>query len=215
MIKFPLSTLVIILFTFKCWSQDIYVIELDPVEIIPNEQILTYSNFTKKHKEGFSEVRGPGVSDKIAIVSGFRNSEKSVIKVEGLEFFFNYEWNQDSTGFYVQPVIVKEEDSLPTANYNDFPEKYLVTNKLQNRLYIDLSTKNIILAPKERLYLGINFLENVNQETINTFNISLVYGKIQEYTYLLYPDNRKPEEILNPGKNSAGLKYTVVYKLIE
>lgn len=196
-------------------SQDMKVIELEPVEIVPNDHILVYSNFSKKHGEGLAKAIGPGVSNKIAIVSGFLNPEKSFIQLEGLEFFFNYKWDQYSSGFYVQPVVVREEDGLPMVKYTDFSEKYLVTSKLKNKLYIDLSTKEISLSPSERVYIGIKFLENVNSETPHNFNISLGNGKVYEYTYLLYPDRRRPEEVLSPGKHSAGLKYSVVYKLKE
>jgi len=201
--------------SFESNSQDMKVIELEPVEIVPNDQILVYSNFSKKHKES----KGNGYSSlarvKIAIVSGFSNPEESFIKMEGLEFFFNYDWEQDSSGFYIQPVVVREKDGLPMLNYTDFPEKYLVTGKLKNRLFIDLSTKEISIAPNERVYVGIIALENLNPKTPNTFNIVLVNGKFLESTYLLYPDGRRPEEIIKPGKHSAGLKYSVVYKLKE
>lgn len=129
--------------------------------------------------------------------------------------FFNYDWEQDSSGFYIQPVVVKEKDGLPMLNYIDFPEKYLVTGKLKNRLFIDLSTKEISIAPNERVYIGIIALENLNPITPNTYNIVLVNGKFLESTYLLYPDGRRPEEIIKPGKHSAGVKYSVVYKLKE
>ena len=188
---------------------------MNPVEVIPTDRVLVYSNFSKKHGEGLAKATGPGVSNKIAIVSGFLSPEKSFIQLEGLEFFFNYKWDQDSSGFYIQPVVVREEDGLPMVKYTDFPEKYLVTSKLKNKLYIDLSTKEISLSPNERVYIGIKFLENVNSETPHNFNISLVNGKVYEYTYLLYPDRRRPEEVLSPGKHSAGLKYSVVYKLKE
>jgi hypothetical protein len=69
----------------KSFGQDVKVIELEPVEIIPNDQILVYSNFSKKHKEN----KGNGLSSldkvKIAFVSGFSNPEKSLIQLEGLE----------------------------------------------------------------------------------------------------------------------------------
>jgi hypothetical protein len=200
--------------SFESNSQNIKVIELEPVEIIPSDQILVYSNFSKKHGDGHAKVTGPGVSNKISIVSGFLNPAKDSIQLEGLELFFNYKWDQDSSGFYVQAVMAKE-DGLPAINHTDFPEKYLVTSKLKNRLYIDLSAKSISMAPNERLLVGIKFLENLNPEIPNNFNVTLVNGKIEEYTYLLYPDGRKPEEVLGPGKHSAGLKYSVVYKLKE
>ena len=135
--------------------------------------------------------------------------------MDGLEFYFNYEWDQDSSGFYIQPVVVKEEDGMPMASYTDFPEKYLVTSKLKNSLYIDLSTKEISLPPNERVYVGIKFLENVNPKTTDIFNINAISGKILEYTYILYSDGSRPQEVVGPGKHSAGLKYSVVYKLKE
>jgi hypothetical protein len=71
------------------------------------------------------------------------------------------------------------------------------------------------MAPNERLLVGIKFLENLNPEIPNSYNITFINGKVEEYTYLLYPGGRKPEEVLGPGKHSAGLKYSVVYKLKE
>ena len=195
-------------------SQDMKVIELDPVEIVPYDQIIVYSNFSKRHQDLHAKFSGVGVS-KIATVTGFVNPKESAIELEGLELFFNYDWVQDSSGFYVLPVLVREEDGLPVGKYTDFPEKYLVTNKLENRLFIDLSSKKISLEPKERIFIGIKFLENVNPETQNNFNSTFTSGKIEEYTYLMYPDGRRPEEVLRPGKNSAGLKYSVVYKFKE
>jgi len=201
--------------SFESNSQDMKVIELEPVEIVPSDQILVYSNFSKKHRENKVEAVGPGLKGKIAVVSGFSNPEKSSIQLEGLEFFFNYDWEQDSSGFYIQPIVVREKDGLPMLNYTDFPEKYLVTGKLENRLFIDLSTKGISLSPQERVYVGFMFLENVNPKTPYIFNFTAISGKILEYTYLLYPDGRKPQEVVGPGKHSAGLKYSVVYKLKE
>lgn len=206
--------LLAILFACRAWSQDSKVVELDAVEIIPTDQILVYSNFSKRHQDLRAKFSGVGVS-KIATVTGFVNTKESTIELEGLELFFNYDWVQDSSGFYVLPVMVREEDGLPVGKYTDFPEKYLVKSKLENRLFIDLSSKKISLEPKERIFIGIKFLENVNPETQNTFNSTFISGKIEEYTYLLYPDGRKPEEVLRPGKNSAGLKYSVVYKMKE
>jgi len=204
---------IISLIGFNVFPQEIQVIELEPVEIVPNDQILVYSNFSKKHKENKFKALGPGIRGNISIVMGFLNPEKSSIQLEGLEFYFNYEWDQDSSGFYIQPVVVKEEGGFPMATYTGFPEKYLVTSKLKNRLYIDLSSKGISLSPHERVYVGIKFLENVNPETPDTFNFNAISGKIEEYTYILYSDGSKPQEVIGPGKNSAGIKYSVVYKL--
>jgi hypothetical protein len=208
-------------FCFICWltwntsfGQESKIIELDPVEIIPTDKLLVYSNFSKKHRENNSTVRGPSGSKKIATVSGFKNPEKSTIELEGLEFFFNYNWSKDSSGFYVQPVVVGE-DGLPIGGGLDFPEKYLVTSKLRNRIFIDLSSKGIRLAPDERVLIGIRFLENVNPETPNLFNITALSGRMEDSTYLLYWDGRVPEKILDSGKHSAGFKYSVVYKLKE
>jgi len=197
------------------FGQEAQVIELAPFEIIPTDKILVYSNFSKKHKENKIKAFGPGIQGKIAVVMGFLNPEKSSIQLDGLEFYFNYEWDQDASGFYIQPVVVKEEDGMPMASYTDFPEKYLVTSKLKNRLYLDLSTKEISLSPNERVYVGIKFLENVNPKTPDIFNINAISGKILEYTYILYSDGSKPQEVVGPGKHSAGLKYSVVYKLKE
>lgn len=194
--------------SFKGKCQDSLVIELDQVEIVPTDKLLIYSNFSKKHGETLTRIHG-----KTAVVMGFVNPEKLAIELEGLELFFNYEWAQDSSGFYVQPVVVKAEEGFPVATYTDFSEKYLVTSKLENRLYIDLSSKKISMVPRERLFIGIRFLENFNPEAHNTFNITFASGKITEYTYLLYSDGRKPQEIIGPGKQSAGMKYSVVYKL--
>jgi hypothetical protein len=215
MVKKIILYFIISFIGFNLFAQEIKVIELEPVEIVPSDQILVYSNFSKKHKENKAEALGSGLRGKIAIVSGFLNPEKSSIQLEGLEFFFNYDWEQDSSGFYIQPVVVREKDGLPMLNYTDFPEKYLVTGKLKNRLFIDLSTKGISLSPQERVYVGIMFLENVNPKTPYIFNFTAISGKILEYTYLLYPDGRKPQEVVGPGKHSAGLKYSVVYKLKE
>lgn len=196
------------------FGQEPQVIELAPVEIIPTDKILVHSNFSKKHREINGTVRGPSGGKKIAMLSGFKNPEKSTIELEGLEFFFNYNWTEDSSGFYIQPVVVGE-DGLPLGDRVDFPEKYLVTSKLRNRLFIDLSSKGIRLAPKERVLLGIRFLENVNPETPNKFNITALSGRMDDSTYLLYWDGRLPEKIYDSGKHSAGLKYSVVYKLKE
>ena len=197
------------------FGQEAQVIELAPVEIIPTGKILVHSNFSKKHSEINGTVRGPsGGVKKLATVSGFKNPEKSTIELEGLEFFFNYNWTEDSSGFYIQPVVVGE-DGLPLGDGVDFPEKYLVTSKLRNRLFIDLSSKGIRLAPQERVLLGIRFLENVNPETPNKFNITALSGRMDDSTYLLYWDGRLPEKIFDSGKHSAGLKYSVVYKLKE
>ncbi len=200
---------------FNLKAQEIQIIELDAVEIIPTDELLIYSNFSKKHGENKVKAFGPGIRGKIAVVMGFLNPEKSAIQLDGLEFYFNYEWDQDSSGFYIQPVVVKEEDGMPMASYSDFPEKYLVTSKLKNRLYLDLSTKAISLSPNERVYVGIKFLENVNPKTPDIFNINAISGKILEYTYILYSDGSRPQEVVGPGKHSAGLKYSVVYKLKE
>ena len=197
------------------FGQEAQVIEFAPVEIIPTDKILVYSNFSNKHSEINGTVRGPsGCVKKLATVSGFKNPEKSTIELEGLEFFFNYNWTEDSSGFYIQPVVVGE-DGLPLGDGVDFPEKYLVTSKLRNRLFIDLSSKGIRLAPQERVLLGIRFLENVNPETPNKFNITALSGRMDDSTYLLYWDGRLPEKIFDSGKHSAGLKYSVVYKLKE
>lgn len=196
------------------FGQEAQVIELAPMEIIPTDKILVYSNFSKKDREKNGTVRGPSGEKKIAMLSGFKNLEKSTIELEGLEFFFNYNWTDDSSGFYIQPVVV-EEDGLPVGDGVDFPEKYLVTSKLRNRLFIDLSSKGICLAPQERVLLGIRFLENVNPETPNKFDIIVLSGKMDDSTYLLYWDGRLPEKIYDSGKHSVGLKYSVVYKLKE
>lgn len=196
------------------YGQEAQVIELARVEIIPTDKILVHSNFSKKHREINGTVRGPSGGKKIAMLSGFKNPEKSTIALEGLEFFFNYNWTEDSSGFYIQPVVVGEDGSL-VGDGVDLSEKYLVTSKLRNRLFIDLSSKGICLAPQERVLLGIRFLENVNPETPNKFDITVLSGRMDDSTYLLYWDGRLPEKIYDSGKHSAGLKYAVVYKLKE
>ena len=199
---------------FNLIAQEIQIIELDAFEIIPTDKILVYSNFSKKDRKKNGTVRGPSGGKKIAMLSGFKNPEKATIELEGLEFFFNYNWSKDSSGFFIQPVVVGE-DGLPIGGVADFPEKYLVTSKLRNRLFIDLSSKGIRLAPQERVLLGIRFLENVNPETPNKFDITVLSGRMDDSTYLLYWDGRVPEKIYDSGKHSAGLKYAVVYKLKE
>jgi hypothetical protein len=196
------------------FGQEAQVIELAPFEIIPTDKILVYSNFSKKHREINGTVLGPSGGKKIVMLSGFKNPEKATIKLEGLEFFFNYNWSKDSSGFFIQPVVVGE-DGLPIGGGADFPEKYLVTSKLRNRIFIDLSSKGIRLAPQERVLLGIRFLENVNPEIPNKFDITVLSGRMDDSTYLLYWDGRLPEKIYDSGKNSAGFKYSVVYKLKE
>jgi hypothetical protein len=196
------------------FGQESKIIELDPVEIIPTDKLLVYSNFSKKHREINGTVRGPSGGKKIAMLSGFKNPKNSTIELEGLEFFFNYNWSKDSSGFYVQPVVVGV-DGLPIGGVADFPEKYLVTSKLRNRIFIDLSSKGIRLAPDERVLIGFRFLENVNPETPNLFNISVLSGRMEDFTYLLYWDGRVPEKIFDSGRHSMGLKYSVVYKLKE
>jgi hypothetical protein len=104
------------------FGQESKIIELDPVEIIPTDKLLVYSNFSKKHKGKNSNILGPSGSIKIATVSGFKNPENSTIELEGLEFFFNYNWSKDSSGFYVQPVVVGE-DGLPIGGGADFPHR--------------------------------------------------------------------------------------------
>jgi len=211
----------IVIFFFIYWltwhasfGQEGKVIELAPVEIVPADNLLVYSNFSKKSRENNTTVLGPLGSIKIATVSGFKNPEKATIALEGLEFFFNYNWTEDSSGFYVQPVVVGE-NGLPVVGGADFPEKYLVTSKLRNRIFIDLSSKGLHLAPQERVLVGIRFLENVNPETPNKFNITALSGRMDDSTYLLYWDGRLPEKIFDPGKHSAGVKFSVVYKLKE
>ena len=196
------------------FGQEVQVIELAPVEIVPTDNLLVYSNFSKKQKEKNTGILGPSGSIKIATVAGFKNPENATIELEGLEFFFNYNWSKDSSGFYIQPVLVGE-DGLPIGGGADFPEKYLVTSKLRNRIFIDLSSKGIRLAPDERVLVGIRFIENVNPETPNVFNITALSGRMDDFTYLLYWDGRVPEKIFDAGKHSMGLKYSVVYKLKE
>ncbi len=111
--------------------------------------------------------------------------------------------------------MVVGEDGLPIGDGVDFPEKYLATSKFRNRLFIDLSSKGIRLAPQERVLLGIRFLENVNPETPNVFNFSVLSGGMEDFTYLLYWDGRLQEKIFDSGKHSMGLKYSVVYKMKE
>lgn len=205
---------IVSLIGFNLIAQEIQIIELDAFEIIPTDKILVYSNFSKKDRKKNGTVRGPSGGKKIAMLSGFKNPEKATIELEGLEFFFNYNWSKDSSGFFIQPVVVGE-DGLPIGGVADFPEKYLVTSKLRNRLFIDLSSKGIRLAPQERVLLGIRFLENVNPETPNKFDITVLSGRMDDSTYLLYWDGRVPEKIYDSGKHSAGLKYAVVYKLKE
>jgi hypothetical protein len=196
------------------FGQESKIIELDPVEIIPTDKLLVYSNFSKMHREINGTVRGPSGGKKIAMLSGFKNPKNSTIELEGLEFFFNYNWSKDSSGFYVQPVVVGV-DGLPIGGVADFPEKYLVTSKLRNRIFIDLSSKGIRLAPDERVLIGFRFLENVNPETPNLFNISVLSGRMEDFTYLLYWDGWVPEKIFDSGRHSMGLKYSVVYKMKE
>ncbi len=214
-----MKKIVILYFLFwltwhAAFGQEAQVIELAPVEIIPTDKILVYSNFSKKHREINGTVLGPLESIKIATVSGFKNPGKATIELEGLEFFFNYNWTEDSSGFYIQPVVVRE-DGLPVGDGVDFPEKYLVTSKLRNRLFIDLSSNGILLAPHERVLVGIRFIENVNPETPNKFDITALSGRMDDATYLLYWDGRLPEKIFDSGRHSLGLKYSVVYKLKE
>ena len=199
---------------YASFGQEGKVIELAPVEIIPTDKILVYSNFSKKDRKKNGTVRGPSGGKKIAMLSGFKNPEKATIELEGLEFFFNYNWTEDSSGFYIQPVVVGE-DGLPVGDGVDFPEKYLVTSKLRNRIFIDLSSKGIRLAPQERVLVGIRFIENVNPAVPNKFDITVLSGRMDDSSYLLYWDGRLPEKIYDSGKNSAGLKYSVVYKLKE
>lgn len=215
MSKFSFLFLVATLMSHHVWGQDSKIIELEQVEVIPTDELLVYSNFTKKYKEFQAKVEGPLSKMKVSNVVGFKNPENSPIMLEGLELFFNYDWAQDSAGFYLQPIVTREVSGLPKIDYLDFPEKYLVTSKLGNRLYIDLSSKNIEVNAQERIFLGIKFLENVNPEIHNIFNITFVSGKIDEYTYILYSDGREPSVAMEPGKNSAGMKYSVVYKLIS
>ena len=65
------------------FGQESKIIELDPVEIIPTDKLLVYSNFSKKHREINGTLRGPSGGKKIAMLSGFKNPEKFTIELEG------------------------------------------------------------------------------------------------------------------------------------
>jgi hypothetical protein len=76
---------IVSLIGFNLIAQEIQIIELDAVEIIPTDELLIYSNFSKKHKENKVNAFGPGIRGKIAVVMGFLNPEKSSIQLDGLE----------------------------------------------------------------------------------------------------------------------------------
>jgi hypothetical protein len=210
MIKISFISSLVILLSLNAWSQEAKVFELEQVEIIPNDQILIFSNFSKRSTKKDVPAR---VFNKIGIVSEFVNQQSNDIQLEGIELFFKYDWEEDSSGFYVRPVVIKEEKSLPGSPLLDFHEMYLVTKKLKDRLYIDLSSKNIEMAPGERLYLGIRFLENVNPDVQDIFSITLVNEKNSGTSYVLTCNTCEPEEMVSTVKNPLAMKYSVVYKL--
>jgi hypothetical protein len=198
--------------SFESNSQDIKVIELEPVEIIPSDQILVYSNFSKIKKRHEGPAR---THDKLSIISGFTNPSDGKIQIEGIELFFNHKWTVNSEGFYIQPVVVGVENGLPGQHLLGFSEKYLVTSKLKDRLYIDLSSQQLELVPHQKIFLGIRFLENVNPEVQNKFNVTVIFGQADEPTYLQDSLENPFLQISSTSSDSVGLKYSVVYKLKE
>ena len=84
MLKFGLMWTLLWGLCLSGYTQDVPVIELFPVEVVPEGNLEIYSNFKKKQRE--SEVK---VLSSIALVTGFTNPKSKTIQLEGLELYFD------------------------------------------------------------------------------------------------------------------------------
>ncbi|MEP0711149.1 MAG: hypothetical protein ABJ333_01610 [Algoriphagus sp.] len=77
MIKFSTLVFLTTFLSLKVWCQEAEVIELEQVEVIPTDELLVYSNFTKRHRENSAKVLGPNGKMKEATVIGLEINYKA------------------------------------------------------------------------------------------------------------------------------------------
>lgn len=208
MLKFGLMWTLLWGLCLSGYTQDVPVIELFPVEVVPEGNLEIYSNFKKKQRE--SEVK---VLSSIALVTGFTNPKSKTIQLEGLELYFDTKEDQEGQGFFVQPVLLDAVAGKPGEHLLRIEEEYLVSSSLRGKLFFDLSAKGMLLAPGQEVFLGIKYIRTLGAGETSYFNSKLVYGKFKTSTYLLACLDCVPQLIAGPGKKGIALKYGVAFSI--
>lgn len=189
-------------------KQNVKTIILDDVIVYPvNSKTVQTPN-----KLGV-RVAGKGFS---SIISSVSIKEKRSIKIDAIEFYFNCAWgDSEKEGFYVKPLIYTSESNKPKTLLYD-GEDYYVTRKVGQKIYMDLSKKNIVVNNPKQFYIGLEIVDVVGKSQIEDFNLTMIELKQKQGATFIKGScskcNFTPFSLA--ANKSLSLKYKLFYTVL-
>lgn len=164
------------------------------------------------NKKGNIHVRGKG---KTSLVTKIDVDENTNYNLDGIEFFFNYQWQGfEGEGFYIKPLILTSDNERPSSDYLNNHVLYFVSKEINEVIHIDLSGLNIQINGVSSFFIGIEFVDADGQSKFEDFNVTMTPIKKKLNTSFI--KGSCPKCTFTPfdldEKNGLSLKYNLYYK---
>lgn len=185
------------------------IVYLEGVTVSARKPMLTLKPNSRKES---IHVRGKG---KTALVSKVVVDQAKKYKINAVEFFFNYKWQDiEDEGFYIKPLLISAVDGKPSVEYLHSKTLYFVSKKIDKVIYIDLSKFNIQIENANAFFVGIEFVDAKGNSLYEDFNVTMLpLKKKKNYTYI---KGNCSKCVFTPfdldEKFGLSLKYTIYYE---
>lgn len=189
------------------------IINLQEVMVDQNKR---YSIMVSPGKKDDLHVQGKG---KLTIISKVTVDKHKKYFIDALEFYFNYKWQGlEGEGFVVKPVIIRMENGKEIKNYLPQPAVCFVSNKVNEKMYIDLSEYNVVVDNTDSFFVGLEFVDAKGRTKFEDFNITMTMIKKEaNASYVRKDDQSEYSQLFWYPKDRFGLtlKYRLFYKIVE
>ncbi len=164
------------------------------------------------HKKNSIHVSGRG---KTLLVSKVDLNAPVTLDIEGLEFFFNYDWQGfSSESFYIKPLIYSSVNEEPGIDVLNSQRVYEVSRDINKIIHIDLSEETVVLQHIKTFFVGIEFIEAVGETNFEDFNVTMI--PLKKTTGVSFLKANCSSCDFTPfdmdEKTGLSLKYNIYYK---
>lgn len=185
------------------------IVYLEGVTVSARKPMFTLKPNSRKES---IHVRGKG---KTALISKVVVDKDKKYKINAVEFFFNYKWQDiENEGFYIKPLLISAVDGKPAVEYLHSKILYFVSKKIDKVIYIDLSKFNIEIEKVNAFFVGLEFVDAKGNSLYEDFNVTML--PVRKKKYSSYIKGNCSRCVFTPfdldEKTGLSLKYTIYYE---
>lgn len=156
-----------------------------------------------------------GETGKTAFVSKVNIEKNRKYNIKAVEFFFNYKKRSIGINrFYIRPLLLTSIEGKPSSDYLKSETIYIVSEKLKETVYIDLSRYNIEIENVDAFFVGVEFVGKDGGDLYDDFNVTML--RLKNETGVSFVKGNCPKCVFSPFYLSDNigltLKYNIYYK---